>query len=186
MSTFTHARPTPQSDQQMDGGAKPAAQKVSLTYYFCLMLHFECDAGTLLGHSPSALLFPCSLPPRSSQALYTEDMSLLIPGLECGLRGRPPGGDSAQRRGCPAEQSQCLGWEERRASLSFSLKGAASNKTAGARPGSLRLSVMETLSLAEQAPRRSPGPGQFGCLLCPGGNSGCLAQSHPLSVKSWH
>lgn len=92
--------------------------------------------------------------------------------------------ESAQRRGCPAEQSQCLGWEERPASLSFSLKGAASNKAAGARPGSLRLSVMETLSWAEQAPRRSPGPGEFGCLLCPGGNSGCLAQSRPtLSQK---
>lgn len=43
---------------------------------------------------------------------------------------------------------------------------------------------METLSSAEQAPRRSPGPGEFGCLLCPGGNSGCLAQSRPsLSQK---
>lgn len=149
------------------------------------MLHLECGAGTLHGHSRSAPLFPYSLPPRSSQALYTEDTESPTPlawsvGGEEDLRVVI---ESAQGRGCPAEQSGCLGWEERPASLS-SLKRAASNKAAGAQPGSLRLRVMETLSSAEQASRRSPGPGEFGCLLCPGGNSGCLAQSQPtLSQK---
>lgn len=67
-------------------------------------------------------------------------------------------------------------WEEILASLSFWLKGAAVNKAAGAPPGSLQGGVMEMLSSAEQAPHGWHRPGASGCLLCPGGNLGCLAQ----------
>lgn len=54
---------------------------------------------------------------------------------------------------------------------------------AGALPGSLWLRVKGT-ELRGAGPVRVPRPGEFGCLLCPGGNLDSLAQSQPtLSQK---